>query len=174
MRHQATPESPIESRRLPRPARRRERPIGAPKPFGGNARQELPTGELAFRIFAAFRAHPHINNVLTHISRADWTGLERSLGIILDLATTPDNLSSLEQNIIDLMCADRGITGRILKPYFHAVLHKLLDSQRAERLIRHIQALFRELERRRRQPAPAPSPRSEPSKESGHASSEQQ
>lgn len=29
----------------------------------------LSTAELAFRIFAAFRAHPHINNVLTHISR---------------------------------------------------------------------------------------------------------
>ena len=104
----------------------------------------------------------------------DWAGLERSLGIILDLATTPDNLSSLEQNIVDLMCADRGITGRILKPYFHAVLHKLLDSHRAERLIRHVQALFRELERQRWQPAPAPSPRGEPSKECGHASSERQ
>ncbi len=34
------------------------------------ARPELSRAELAFRIFAAFRAHPHINNVLTHISRA--------------------------------------------------------------------------------------------------------
>ena len=31
---------------------------------------KLSTAELAFRIVAAFRAHPHINNVLTHIARA--------------------------------------------------------------------------------------------------------
>ena len=46
-----------------------------PKSEGG---LELSTAELAFRIFAAFRAHPHINNVLTHISRASgsrWSNL---------------------------------------------------------------------------------------------------
>src|SRR5689334_22558247 len=32
-------------------------------------RQKLSTTDLAFRIFAAFRAHPHINNVLTHIAQ---------------------------------------------------------------------------------------------------------
>lgn len=49
---------------------------------------KLSTAELAFRVFAAFRAHPHINNVLTHISRAKWVEVERSLNRILDLATT--------------------------------------------------------------------------------------
>jgi len=47
----------------------------------------LSTAELAFRIFAAFRAHPHINNVLTHISSAKLVEVEKSLNRILDLST---------------------------------------------------------------------------------------
>lgn len=167
---QVTVKSSVESRPLPGPARRRARRIENSRSFGGITCEELSTGELAFGIFADFRAHPHISNVLTHISRSDWTGLERSLGIILDLSTTPDKLSPLEQNIVDLMCADRGITGRILKPYFHAGLYKRLDSLRAEQLFRHIQALFHELERRRQLPAPPPISQSEPSRDFDDAS----
>ncbi|WP_298252978.1 hypothetical protein [Bradyrhizobium sp.] len=115
----------------------------------------LSTADLAFRIFATFRAHPHINNVLTHISRSNWTQVERALNVILDPTATTDELSPLAHNIIDLMCAERGITGKILKPYFHAALHRLLGSVEAERLIRHIEALPPELERKAEQPAPA-------------------
>lgn len=129
------------------------------------AGSRLPTAELAFRIIAAFRAHPHINNVLTHISRAKWADVERAIEAILDSATTSDGLSPLARNIVDLMCAERGVTGRILKPYFHSTLHRVLEPMRAERLIRHIQALHLELEWQAGQPAPAPS---EPSKEAGH------
>ncbi|HEX3162088.1 MAG TPA: hypothetical protein VHQ92_05885 [Pseudolabrys sp.] len=133
---------------------------------------KLSTAELAFRIFAAFRAHPHINNVLTHIARANWAQAERSLNRILDLATPSDGLSLLEHNIIDLMCAERGITGKILKPYFHAALHRLLNPHHAELLIRHIDVLFLELEWKAQHPAPPPIVPSEPLKESGHARSE--
>lgn len=132
---------------------------------------ELSTAELAFRIFSAFRAHPHINNVLTHISRARWIEVEKSLNRILDSATTGDGLSPLEENIIDLMVGERGVTGRILKPYFHAALHRILDPGRAERLIRHVNALYLELEWKVQHPPPAPPP-SEPSEESGHARNE--
>jgi hypothetical protein len=104
------------------------------------------TAELAFRIFAAFRAHPHINNVLTHISRAKWAELEKSLNRILDLATTSDGLSSLEKNIIELMVGERGITGKVLKPYFLATLHRILEPSHAQRLIRHVDTLYLELE----------------------------
>ena len=55
--------------------------------------------------------------------------------------------------MIDLMCADRGITGRIMKPYFQAVLRRVLEPDHAERLIRHITALFLELEWKAQQPA---------------------
>ena len=126
------------------------------------ARPELSIAELAFRVLVAFRVHPHLSNVLTHISGANWAKVERSLNSILDLATTSGSLSPLEQNIIDLMCADRGITGRIMKPYFHAVLRRVLEPDRAERLIRHINALFLELEWKAQQPTRAAPTQSEP------------
>ncbi|MGX4805475.1 hypothetical protein [Bradyrhizobium guangdongense] len=109
-------------------------------------RPNLSTAELAFRIYASFRAHPHICNVLTHISRAKWSEVERSISSILDPATTSDELSPLGKNIIDLMVAERGITGKILKPYLHTVLHRLLDPAQSKRLTRHIEALYRDLE----------------------------
>jgi hypothetical protein len=114
---------------------------------------ELSISDLAFRVFAAFRAHPHISNVLTHISRANWNNVERALNDILDPATISEGLSPLAHNILDLMCAERGVTGRILKPYFHAVLHRLLGPTGAERLTDHAEALFAELERKAEQPA---------------------
>jgi hypothetical protein len=113
------------------------------------------TAELAFRVFAAFRAHPHVNNVLTHISRAKWAEVEKSLNHILDLATTSGGLSPLEENIVELMVGERGITGRILKPYFLATLQRILEADHAQRLIRHIDVLYLELDWKARHP-PAP------------------
>ena len=123
----------------------------------------LSTAELAFRIFAVFRGHPHISNVLTHISRANWTQVERELNAILDPTATSDRLSSLARNIVDLMCAERGVTGKILKPYFHAALQRLLGPDEAERLIRHAEALFLDLEWKADHPASVIA-----SKEAGH------
>lgn len=102
----------------------------------------LPVAELAFRIVAAFRAHPHVNNVLTHISRSDWASVERSLRRILDPATADLMLSPLEQNLIELMCADRGITGRTLKPLFRDILGKLLDGDAVKWVVAHVDDLF--------------------------------
>jgi hypothetical protein len=123
----------------------------------------LSTAELAFRIFAVFRGHPHISNVLTHISHSNWSQVERELNTILDPMTTIGGLSSLARNIIDLMCAERGVTGKILKPYFHAALHQLLGLDEAEGLIRHVEALFLEIEWKLDHPALAIS-----SEEAGH------
>ncbi|MGH6680759.1 MAG: hypothetical protein ACREDL_17940 [Bradyrhizobium sp.] len=134
----------------------------------------LSTAELAFRILAAFRAHPHINNVLTHISRAKWGELEQSLNRILDVSTTTDGLSPLEENIIDLMAGERGVTGRILKPYFQAALRRLLGPSRAARLLRHVSALYLELEWKVQHPAPPVPAANGPSEGSGDAGSELQ
>jgi hypothetical protein len=120
---------------------------------------ELSTADLAFRVFAAFRAHPHISNVLTHISRANWNHVESALNAILDPVTTSEALSPLAHNILDLMCADRGVTGRILRPYFHAVLHRLVGPTGAERLIHHAEALFADIEKKAEQSARTNAPR---------------
>ncbi len=130
---------------------------------------KLSTAELAFRIFAAFRAHPHINNVLTHISHAKWVEVEKSLSRILDLSTTGDGLSPLEENILELMVGERGISGKILKPYFVTGLHRILGPSQAERLIRHVNALYLEFEWKvQRPPSPTPA-RTEALKESEDA-----
>src|SRR3569623_1224253 len=60
-------------------------------------RARLSTADLAFRVFAAFRAHPHINNVLTHISQSNWPQVEEALNVILDPSGS-ENLSSLARN----------------------------------------------------------------------------
>ena len=72
---------------------------------------------------------------------------------------TSEGLSPLEENIIELMAGERGITGKILKPYLQAALQRMLDPSLAERLIRHINALYLELESKVQHPAP-PSPTS--------------
>ena len=128
-------------------------------------RPALSTAELAFRIFAAFRAHPHINNVLTHISRAKWAEVEQSLNSILDPATRSDGISPLGYNIIDLMVAERGVTGKVMRPYFQAALHRLVEPHQADRLICHIETLFRELEWDAQHPAPPAPPANEPSED---------
>ena len=128
---------------------------------------EPSTPELSFRIFAAFRAHPHINNVLTHISRAKWREVEQALNRIFDVSMTSDGLSPLEENIVELMVGERGITGKILKPYFQAALRRILEPSSAERLIRHITALYLELEWKVQHPTPAPlksEPREDPAR----------
>ena len=133
-------------------------------------RLEFSTAQLAFRILAAFRAHPHISTVLTHISRAKWTEVEHALNRILDPSTTTDGLSPLEENIIDLIVGERGVTGKILKPYFQAALHKIVGADHAQRLIRHVNALYLELEWKvQHPPPPPPTSANEPSQEAGHA-----
>jgi len=151
----------------------REYLLPAQKRQDFEGRRKVPTFELAFRIFAVFRAHPHINNVLTHISRANWIEVEKSLNRILDLSTTTDGLSPLEENIIELMVSERGITGKILKPYFQAGLHRILEPSPAERLISHINALYLELEWKVQHPPLSAAPEWN-SKEPGHAGREPQ
>lgn len=158
-----------DARPMWRPVPYQELPL-RPATVGGletRPRPQLSTAELAYRIFASFRAHPHINNVLTHIARANWIQVEHTLNTILDPTTTSGGLSPLAQNIVDLMCAERGITGKILKPHFHAALYRLLGPNGAKLLIHHIEALFLELKWNADHPVPAASP-SVPSKETGH------
>ncbi|CAH1696161.1 conserved hypothetical protein [Hyphomicrobiales bacterium] len=102
--------------------------------------------ELAFFIVAAFRRHPHINNVLTHISGGSWNRIEEALRVIVDPDASPCDLSPLARNIIDLICADRGVTGRIVKPYYRELLVGALGETVARHLITYVTCLFVESE----------------------------
>lgn len=107
---------------------------------------------LAFILAAVLRQHGHIGNVLTHISGTNWPKVEQALRTIVDPDVGGEALSPLAQNIVELICGDRGVTGRITKPYFRTVLSKILETDGAARLIQHISGLFLELECARRQP----------------------
>jgi hypothetical protein len=108
--------------------------------------REIAVGDLAFLVVAAFRRQPHISNVLTHISGANWGRVEQALRAILNPFTAGRDLTPLARNIVDLMCADRGVTGRILKPYFRGLLARILSPYLAALLIDHVSLLFLEIE----------------------------
>jgi hypothetical protein len=108
--------------------------------------REITVGDLAFVVVAAFRRQPHISNVLTHISGANWGRAEQALRAILDPLAARRDLSPLARNIVDLMCADRGVAGRILKPYFRDLLARVLSPHLAALLTDHVSLLFLEIE----------------------------
>lgn len=96
---------------------------------------------LAAAVVASFRANNHISNVMTHISGARWDHIESALRSILDPAVAPVGMSRLEINIVELVCAEGGVTGRILKPYFKSVLDRLLPPVSTAGLLVHLSAL---------------------------------
>jgi hypothetical protein len=108
--------------------------------------REIAVGDLAFLVVAALRRQPHISNVLTHISGANWPRVEQALCAILDPLTASGDLCPLARNIVDLMCADRGVTGRIMKPYFRDLLARILSPHLAALLTDHVSLLFLEFE----------------------------
>jgi hypothetical protein len=98
--------------------------------------------DLATSVVAAIRRPPHIGNVLTHISRSNWDAVDIALRLIFNAATAPEDLTPLARNIVDLMCGDRGTTGRIMKPYFHELLSLLLAPDQTACLTAHIAHLY--------------------------------
>jgi hypothetical protein len=109
---------------------------------------EFDLDDLVHTAVAVFRYHPHINNVLTHICDGKWERIGQALHIILNPLATLNDLSPLAQNIVELMCAERSVTGRILKPYFHALLAKVLPPRTAAYLRIHVFGLLLEMQAR--------------------------
>lgn len=113
---------------------------------------EPTPSDIAFTLVAVLRQHGHIGNVLTHISRTNWTNIELALRTIIDPDVDSQSLSPLAQNIVELICGERGVTGRITKPYFRTALNRILGTDGAARLIERIDGLFVQLECARLQP----------------------
>jgi len=95
-------------------------------------------GDLAFAMVAALRKHPHVSNVLTHISGQSWARVKQSLRLILDAKTTRRDLTPLGRNMVDLMWAETGVTGRIFKPYLLQLLAALSEPGTAGDIIEQI------------------------------------
>jgi hypothetical protein len=97
---------------------------------------------LAQIMVATLRNHSHLNNVLTHIAAKNWQHVEEALDIILDPAGEVETLTPLAQNILRLICDNRGTTGRIMQPFFLAFLDRAAGEQkeRIENRIRRLRA----------------------------------
>lgn len=96
------------------------------------------SGDLVFAMVAALRKHPHVSNVLTHISGQSWARVEQTLRLILDTNTTRRDLTPLGRNVVELMWAENGVTGRIFKPYLLQLLTVLSGPGLASEILAHI------------------------------------
>ncbi|MGO4558222.1 hypothetical protein [Mesorhizobium sp. 2RAF21] len=102
---------------------------------------EFDLDDLVERLVAVFRRHPHVSNVKTHISGARWGRIAQALRAILGPAGIREDLSPLAQNIVELMWAERGVAGRILKPYLHEQFVSILPRPVADHLLGQIAGL---------------------------------
>jgi hypothetical protein len=104
-------------------------------------RREVDLEALVLRLITAFRRHPHISNVLTHICAAQWERIEQALRVIFGPAVASGRLSPLADNLVELMWAERGVTGRILKPYLRELLASILPQRSAGLFLDKVRAL---------------------------------
>jgi hypothetical protein len=93
----------------------------SPGEVSGNAApSEAATAAFVHDLAIAFRNHPHLNNVLTHVGLGRWERIERALAEIFSSASGGAGTSPLAGNLVELLWAERGIPGRIAKPFLLA------------------------------------------------------
>jgi hypothetical protein len=98
-------------------------------------------GDLSFALVALLRADGHLCNVLTHIASGDWRAVEQAIVVILSPRASPKKLSNVARNILELACDNRGITGRIMGPFFFNAIARIAGrpaGKRLEKRIRHL------------------------------------
>jgi hypothetical protein len=115
-------------------------PIGVAAP-GRSCLEAADGSAFAQTLTSAFRNHPHVNNVLTHISLARWDRIEASLRSLLTASTDIVPVAPLERNLLRLLWAEGGITGRIVKPIFLDICRTSLPPSSAERCVAGFSAL---------------------------------
>lgn len=87
---------------------------------------------LAENLSATIRQHPHLGNVVTHISSGRWARVDEAL---LPLFTPSENfltVDPLTNNILRLICDNQGTTGRIMQPFFKDFLAHTLKTDDAK------------------------------------------
>lgn len=113
-----------------------------------------PLADLAFTLTALLRADGHSSNVLTHIASGNWDAIEQAVRAILEPRTSPKKLSSIARNILELLCDDRGVTGRLMRPLFFESIKRIAGKAEMKRL----EAKIRRLRHRISADPPARSP----------------
>ena len=100
------------------------------------------TGEsarLAADLVVQFRHHSHFNNVLTHVSGANWPAVEQALARLLANSSGP--LDALSVNVLALLSGERGVTGRLMKPWFAEQLRYYTSPARCRSIERRLARL---------------------------------
>ena len=108
----------------------------AAKPAAGGA-----LAGLAFKLVALLRADGHLCNVLTHISSGDWRAVEQAILAILEARASPENLSKLARNMLELFCDDLGLTGRMMRPFIFEAIGRIAGKAEMKRLEARIRRL---------------------------------
>ncbi len=119
-----------------------ERGLALPSGTAASEAGRLDPAAMAGIATSAFRAHGHICNVMTHISGGHWDRVEDALRLILDPRAGRSDLTPLAENIVELLSADAGVTGRIAKPYFETLMARLLPADAAATLCAHVACLL--------------------------------
>lgn len=97
--------------------------------------------DLSFALVALLRADGHLCNVLTHIASGDWRAVEQAIVVILSPRASSKKLSNVARNILELACDNRGITGRIMGPFFFNAIVRIAGrpaGKRLEKKVRHM------------------------------------
>jgi hypothetical protein len=89
---------------------------------------------LAEALSAALRRHPHLGNVVTHISAKRWAQVSEALLPLLNPYNDSFSVTPLTRNLLELICDNRGTTGRIMQPFFRAFLADHVTGNEAERI----------------------------------------
>ena len=111
---------------------------------GHQAAADGASAGLSFTLVALLRAEGHLCNVLTHVSSGDWRAVEQAINAILEPRTPPRRLSNIARNMLELLCDDRGVTGRRMRPFFFEAIARVAG--RAE--MKRLEAKIRRLRRR--------------------------
>lgn len=101
--------------------------------------------DLTFTLVALLRADGHLCNVLTHISSGDWRAVEKAIVAILSPRTKSKKLSNVARNILELACDNRGVTGRMMGPFFFGAIVRIAGKPDGKRLERKIRRLRRRM-----------------------------
>jgi hypothetical protein len=101
--------------------------------------------DLSFALVALLRAEGHLCNVLTHIASGDWRAVEQAIVAILSPRTSSKKLSDLARNILELACDNRGVTGRIMGPFFFDAILRIAGKAEGKRLEKKLRRLRRRI-----------------------------
>ena len=97
--------------------------------------------DLSFALVALLRADGHLCNALTRIVSGDWRAVEQTIVAMLSPRVSSKKLSNMASDILELACANRGKTGRIMGPFFFNAIVRIAGrpaGRRLEKKIRHL------------------------------------